>query len=482
MPGPIEGMGKLRTTLSAVALTTAIGAAGAFTAATQVRAQEDAQQHAQDSAQDQAQSQAQPQADSAQDHAPACPGHPDAIGTSRTIEVDPAEYQRVGLNQYAQTVPLQDHEVVLTFDDGPLPPSTTRVLETLESQCVKATFFLVGEMARSFPSTVQRIYQDGNTIGTHSEDHPLRFGQLPIEKMRWEIDQGIADVDTALGDPSKMAPFFRIPGFARSDTVEDELAARSLIVFGVDVVADDWRRHITAPLIVTRAMSRLEAKGRGMLLLHDIHPWTATALPVLLKELKDHGFRIVHLVPKPGAAPMIAGRSDMTVAWSATGQNVMDDGSNGPTWPKLTDSPRTDTAELPAPDEGTFDPSYALARAASNGDIEVGAAETPWPHHAPVAPASADAQLPAPSVLDIGWPVKQQPIARVAPVVKADLELRPGVESKETKASEERSERHHGRPSRHVQFLHGHRHGHAHEADNQPGLLSKLAAAFTPAH
>jgi peptidoglycan-N-acetylglucosamine deacetylase len=149
------------------------------------------------------------------------------------------------------------------------------VLDVLASQCVKATFFLVGEMARNFPTTVQRIYQDGHTIGTHSEHHPLRFGQLPIDKMRMEIDQGIADAGTALGDPSKLAPFFRIPGFARSNLVEDELAARHLTVFSTDTVEDDWHRHITAKQIISLALSRLERRGNGILLLHDIHPWTA---------------------------------------------------------------------------------------------------------------------------------------------------------------------------------------------------------------
>jgi peptidoglycan/xylan/chitin deacetylase (PgdA/CDA1 family) len=57
---------------------------------------------------------------------------------------------------------------------------------------------------------VRRIYEEGHTIGTHSEDHPTRFGQLPVEKMRHEIDWGISDVCAALGDSKYLAPFFRI--------------------------------------------------------------------------------------------------------------------------------------------------------------------------------------------------------------------------------------------------------------------------------
>src|SRR5215813_8288045 len=81
-----------------------------------------------------------------------CPGHPDALGTSRVLVVDPVEHPRIGSMQYHETLPLADHEVVLTFDDGPLPPYSTRILETLASECVKATFFMVGRMAQGYPA------------------------------------------------------------------------------------------------------------------------------------------------------------------------------------------------------------------------------------------------------------------------------------------------------------------------------------------
>ena len=78
-----------------------------------------------------------------------CPGHPGALGVSRTIVLNPTEHPRLGTLQYDESLPLNDHEVVLTFDDGPLPPYTSRVLDTLAAECVKATFFLVGRMAQA---------------------------------------------------------------------------------------------------------------------------------------------------------------------------------------------------------------------------------------------------------------------------------------------------------------------------------------------
>ena len=189
-----------------------------------------------------------------------CPGHSDALGTSRVLALGPAQYPRIGHMQYPDSLPLADKEVVLTFDDGPILPYSDQILDILASQCVKATYFLVGEMARAFPATVRRIYEEGHTIGTHSEDHPARFGQLPVEKMRREIDWGISDVSAALGDSKYLAPFFRIPGLARSDIVERELAARGLTVFSSDTDADDWHHRISSQQIIALAMRRLEQK------------------------------------------------------------------------------------------------------------------------------------------------------------------------------------------------------------------------------
>jgi len=224
-----------------------------------------------------------------------CPGNANALGTSRVLLIDASEYTRVGAMDHGAELPLSDKEVVLTFDDGPSSRYTNQVLDILAAQCVKATFFLIGEAAHAYPATVRRVFAEGHSIGTHSEDHPLRFGKLPPLQVEYEIDKGIADVGAALGDNRQLAPFFRVPGLAHSDTIEDELAARHLIWFGSDTVADDWHPRISPKKIIALAMSRLEARGKGILLLHDIHRATAVALPDLLKELKDRGFHVVQV-------------------------------------------------------------------------------------------------------------------------------------------------------------------------------------------
>ena len=231
-----------------------------------------------------------------------CPGNPGAIGTSRTIVVDPAEHRKIGTMNYAETLPLVDREVVLTFDDGPLPPYTDRILDILAAECVKATYFIVGSMARANPELVRRVHDHGHTVGTHSMSHPLRFRELGLEQAKAQIDGGIAATAAALGDDRKVAPFFRFPGFGHSAPVEAYAASRGLMVWGADAPADDWLR-VGAHEVAKRAVRRLEGKGKGILLLHDIHQRTVDALPILLAELKARGFRIVHVQHATPARP-----------------------------------------------------------------------------------------------------------------------------------------------------------------------------------
>jgi peptidoglycan/xylan/chitin deacetylase (PgdA/CDA1 family) len=317
-----------------------------------------------------------------------CPGNPDALGTSCVLAIDPVDYKRIGLMQYPDTLPLADHEVVLTFDDGPLPPYSNQILDILAAQCVKVTYFSVGEMARTFPAVVRREYEEGHTIGTHSEHHPMHFGTLPIDRMRLEIDEGISDVGAALGDPRYLAPFFRIPGLERSDILENELAARNLIVFSSDTLADDWHRNITSGQITALALSRLETLGKGILLLHDIHPKTVAALPGILKGLKDKGFHVVQVVPSVSYMIAMAKKPAMPMLASATPAQLnigdgIDNSAAQPSWPETTASISGDKALLPAPDPSAFEPDSGVA----DGNGEVQWPEQPKLSAAPVAPA-----------------------------------------------------------------------------------------------
>ena len=226
--------------------------------------------------------------------------NPNALGTSRTIAAPPAEFSRIGTLQYNSfpQLPLKEREVVITFDDGPLPATTPQILDTLAAECVRATFFMIGRQAAAHPELARKVAAAGHTVGTHSQNHPLTFDQMPIDRVRAEIDDGIKSVGDALGERNAVAPYFRIPGLLRVAPVEEYVTSRNIAIWSADFDAEDWYRNATPQDIVRKALSRLEAKGKGVLLLHDVHPATAMALPDLLRELKTRGFKVVAVVPR----------------------------------------------------------------------------------------------------------------------------------------------------------------------------------------
>lgn len=166
----------------------------------------------------------------------------DALGTSRVLAVDAKTYPRVGLKSFPQTLPLAVHEVVLTFDDGPRPPNTQKVLAALAQECVRATFFLVGRSSAEFPDLVRRIAAEGHTVAHHSWSHPM-MSQMSFEQAMEDIDRGIAADEMALnGAPSKTpsTPVFRFPYFDSTPATLDLLQSRGILVLGADLWAEDW--------------------------------------------------------------------------------------------------------------------------------------------------------------------------------------------------------------------------------------------------
>ena len=230
-----------------------------------------------------------------------CPGNPEALGTERVMTVDAASTPRVGRKQFPQTLPLQDKELVLTFDDGPWPTTTPKVLDALAHECVHATFFLLGRNVAAHPALARRERADGHSIGHHSYSHPL-LNHRPLAKAEAEIDRGIAADELALygrRDGAPTSPFFRFPGFASSPALLDWLEARGIVVFGADVWASDWN-EMTPDFEFKRLMRRIDKAGRGIVLLHDTKAETARMLPAFLRALKKGGYHIVHVVPAQG--------------------------------------------------------------------------------------------------------------------------------------------------------------------------------------
>src|SRR5215831_11726586 len=146
-------------------------------------------------------------------YATECPEKPDALGTSRTIVVDPKEHTRVGTMQYAETLPLADHEIVLTFDDGPSPRYTDRVLAILAAECVKATFFMVGKMAQTFPAEAKKVSAEGHTLGTHSFSHPFTFNKMSQVEATQRLIKALMPLPPLLAAEMRSLRFFEFPAF-----------------------------------------------------------------------------------------------------------------------------------------------------------------------------------------------------------------------------------------------------------------------------
>jgi peptidoglycan/xylan/chitin deacetylase (PgdA/CDA1 family) len=224
-----------------------------------------------------------------------CVNNAQVLGTERTIVVEPWTLPRVGTLQYPQTLPLGDHEVVLTFDDGPAPETTGKVLDALAAECVKANFFVMGAHAAQEPALVRREAREGHTVGTHTQTHP-DLTKLPSPDAEAEIADAIAAANTALDGEAGVAPFFRAPYLMTNPVIDGYLRAQKLMLWSIDVDSQDWRND-SAANVLTRIFDGLNRVGKGIVLMHDVQPCTAEALPVLLKELHHSGYQVVHVVP-----------------------------------------------------------------------------------------------------------------------------------------------------------------------------------------
>ena len=226
-----------------------------------------------------------------------CP-RKDTLGTSRILRVDAATTPRVGLKNYPQTLPLGDHEVVLTFDDGPWPLTTPKVLAALAHECARATFFIIGKQASEHPELVRRIAAEGHTIGHHTWTHRSLL-RIPASETSGEIDRGIAADEMALHGVATTVPstpFFRFPGFETTPATLALLQSRGIVVFGTDLWASDWNA-MTPKQELKLIIDRLKVARKGIILFHDPKARTAAMLPDFLRHLRDNGYRVVHLVP-----------------------------------------------------------------------------------------------------------------------------------------------------------------------------------------
>ena len=223
-----------------------------------------------------------------------CDNRPNAIGLSRIVEIDTAGGPRLGHSQYKDVDFLQDGEIVLTFDDGPMRRYTKPILDTLDAHCTRATFFSVGRMALADPAMLQETARRGHTIASHTWSH-AKFTTLSAAKAKYEIELGNSAVTKALGTP--IASFFRFPYLRDTKAAIEYLRSRNLSAISIEVDSQDFRTHNPGQ-VLRNVVAQLKIVKKGIILFHDIQPATAGALSSLLDNLKAGGFKVVHLISK----------------------------------------------------------------------------------------------------------------------------------------------------------------------------------------
>jgi peptidoglycan/xylan/chitin deacetylase (PgdA/CDA1 family) len=219
------------------------------------------------------------------------------MGVSRVVEIDTTGGPGFGSQHFKSFDFLRDHEVALTFDDGPWP-TTPAVLKALADQCLRATFFPIGKHATYHPDILKQVIAAGHTVGSHTWSHAdlqaamKKGGQdAAIE----EIEKGASAVRMMAGAP--IAPFFRFPDLRHPPEMLTYLGGRNIASFSTDIDSFDFK--IKKPEELTRSLiGKLTKMGKGIILMHDFQKHTSIALPQILGELQKNGFKVVHMVPK----------------------------------------------------------------------------------------------------------------------------------------------------------------------------------------
>jgi peptidoglycan/xylan/chitin deacetylase (PgdA/CDA1 family) len=222
--------------------------------------------------------------------------NPNALGVGRTVEIDTTGGPGFGFEHFKQLDFLRDHEVVLTFDDGPWPGNTPAVLKALADECTTGIFFSIGKHATYYPEILKQVYAAGHTVGSHTWSHAtLTNKKLTEQQKKEEIEKGIAAVKWALG--TAPSPFFRFPALQHPPEMVTYLGERNIAMFSCDLDSFDFKAK-NAQQVIDVTFKKLDKLGKGIILMHDFHKHTAEALPEILKRLKAGGYKVVAMKAK----------------------------------------------------------------------------------------------------------------------------------------------------------------------------------------
>ncbi|WP_432196916.1 glycosyltransferase [Streptomyces sp. bgisy027] len=203
-----------------------------------------------------------------------------------------------------ESLSLQDHRLVLTFDDGPDPTWTPRVLDVLKEHDAHAVFFVTGTMASRYPDLVRRMVEEGHEVGLHTFNHPdLSFQSK--KRIDWELSQNQLAISGAAGIRTSL---FRPPYSSFSDAMDNKswpvteyIGKRGYITVVNNTDSEDWRKPGVAEII--RRATPKGGKG-AIVLMHDSggdRHQTVQALDTFLPDMKAEGYEFDNLTEALGA-------------------------------------------------------------------------------------------------------------------------------------------------------------------------------------
>lgn len=231
------------------------------------------------------------------------------VRSKNTFQFPTNIQQRDTTNGYfAVTGDVVRKEVIISFDDGPSDLYTESILRSLKEVNAKVIFFHMGKNVRLNPEIVKKVAADGHAVGTHSMTHACLGTSSACRKTNGrvfsfddavtEIKGGHQAVYDVLG---WVDPFFRFPYGESSPELKNFLRNNSAGEFYWSIDSEDWKAQPNETML-KKTLAQLDARGRGMVLFHDIQRKTAEIMPQFLRELYNRGYSVVLLQSSDASA------------------------------------------------------------------------------------------------------------------------------------------------------------------------------------
>jgi peptidoglycan/xylan/chitin deacetylase (PgdA/CDA1 family) len=211
------------------------------------------------------------------------------IGIAAFLSLFGLEYKTAFFEIYLQGEwRVGNREVALTFDDCPMEPYTSQILDTLTEYNIKANFFIIGERALKYPEVIRRIHNEGHSIGNHGYTD-----KKPSLLSKDDTAEGIIETQNVLKKITGVRPkLFRLPSGIPQREIKKVVDKEKLRIIFTDVLLSNERQK-TADEIVSHIIRN--TKSGSIILLHGDHNGVVKALSNVIKGLEKRGLKFVIL-------------------------------------------------------------------------------------------------------------------------------------------------------------------------------------------